>query len=315
MLYQNILETIGRTPLVKLNTLCANLDCEVYAKCEFFNPGGSVKDRIAYRMVCQAEKNGLIRKGDTLIEPTSGNTGIGLALVGAVRGYRVIIVLPEKMSMEKELILKALGAQIRRTPTDVSFDHPDSHISLACRLAKEIPRAFMLDQYANEDNIKAHYEETAYEILEDMNGQVDMVVVGVGTGGTITGLSCRIKESCPDCVVVGVDPVGSILAGDGPIQTYAVEGIGYDFVPAVLDRSQVTKWVKTTDAESFDMAQKLIQKEGLLCGGSSGSALVAVMKEAKQLKKGQKCIVILPDGVRNYMSKFIDPQWMSQQGY
>lgn len=315
MIYQNVLETIGQTPLIKLNKICAHLNCDVYAKCEFFNPGGSVKDRIAFHMVCAAEREGKIKKGDTLIEPTSGNTGIGLALVGAIKGYKVIIVMPEKMSQEKELVLKALGAEIRRTPTDVPWDHPDSHVSLATRLANELPNAFMLDQYTNPANIEAHYETTAVEILEELNNQLDMVVLGAGTGGTITGVSRRIKEKCPDCVIVGVDPVGSILAGPGPVHPYEVEGIGYDFVPEVLDRSQITKWVKTEDSESFQMALKLIKEEGLLCGGSSGAAMVAALKEATHLKKGQRCVVILPDGVRNYMSKFINPQWIKSKNY
>ena len=315
MIYQNILETIGQTPLIQLNKICARLECDVYAKCEFFNPGGSVKDRIAFRMVCAAEREGKIKKGDTLIEPTSGNTGIGLALVGAIKGYKVIIVMPNKMSQEKELILQALGAEIRRTPTEVPWDHPDSHISLARRLTNEMPNAFMLDQYTNPANIEAHYEVTAVEILKDLEGQLDMVVLGAGTGGTITGLSRRIKKTCPDCMIVGVDPVGSILSGHGPIHPYEVEGIGYDFVPKVLDRSQITKWVKTKDDESFQMALKLIKEEGLLCGGSSGAAMVAVLKEAVHLKKGQKCVVILPDGVRNYMSKFLNPHWINSKNY
>ena len=313
MIYQNALETIGQTPLIRLNKICAHLSCDVYAKCEFFNPGGSVKDRIAFRMVCAAEEEGKIKKGDTLIEPTSGNTGIGLALVGAIKGYKVIIVMPEKMSQEKELILKALGAEIRRTPTEVSWDHPDSHINLARRLTNELPNAFMLDQYTNPANIEVHYETTAVEILEDLNNQLDMVVLGAGTGGTITGLSRRIKEKCSDCAIIGVDPVGSVLAGPGSVHPYEVEGVGYDFVPEVLDRSQITKWVKTEDAESFQMALKLIKEEGLLCGGSSGAAVVAVLKEAIHLKKGQKCVVILPDGARNYMSKFLNPDWINSK--
>ncbi len=310
MLHQNILETIGRTPLVQLQKVCAHLSCEVYAKLEFFNPGGSVKDRIAYRMVNQAEKEGRIQPGDTLIEPTSGNTGIGLALVGAVKGYKVIIVMPDKMSGEKEYILKALGAKIHRTPNEVAWDHPESHISLARRLVQKIPRAFMLDQYTNAYNEIAHYETTAVEILEDMNYQIDMIVAGAGTGGTITGLARQIKKHCPKCDIIGVDPVGSILAGPAPIKPYSVEGIGYDFIPKALDVSQVTKWVKTQDASSFELALKLIREEGLLCGGSSGAALFGVLQSAHHLKKGQKCVVILPDGARNYMSKFLNPHWL-----
>ena len=313
MIYQNILETIGKTPLVKLNKTCAHLACDVYAKCEFFNPGGSVKDRIAIQMVCAAEKAGKIKKGDTLIEPTSGNTGIGLALVGAIKAYNVIIVMPNKMSMEKELILQALGAEIRRTPSEAAWDDPDSHISLARKLERELPNAYVLDQYNNPANIEAHYEVTAMEILEDLNYQVDMLILGAGTGGTITGIAKRVKESLPNCIIIGVDPKGSILAGPGPVYPYEVEGIGYDFIPKVLDISQVTKWVKTEDAESFKQALKLIKEEGLLCGGSSGAMLAAVLKEASQLKKGQNCVVLLPDGVRNYMSKFLNPKWLKDK--
>ena len=315
MLYQNILEAIGRTPLVKLNNITRDLRGEVYVKCEFLNPGGSVKDRVAYWMVCQAERKGLIQKGDTLIEPTSGNTGIGLALVGAVKGYKVIITMPEKMSQEKERVLQALGAEIRRTPTDVAWDHEDSHISLARRLTKKLPRAYMLDQYSNPYNIQAHYEGTALEILEDLNNQVDMVVAGAGTGGTITGLSRRIRETCPSCQIIGVDPVGSILAGPGPIHPYEVEGIGYDFIPKVLDTKLISQWVKTTDAQSFKMAQRLIREEGLLCGGSSGAIIAAALKTAASLKENQKCVAILPDSIRNYINKFIDPFWMIEKNF
>ena len=312
MIYDNILQTIGNTPLIRLNKISAHLPCSVYVKCEFFNPGGSVKDRIAYNMILQAEKENKIQKGATLIEPTSGNTGIGIALAGAVLGYKVIILMPEKMSQEKEVTLKALGAKIIRTPTELPWDHKDSHISQANRLVQEIPNSFMLDQYSNPANISAHYEGTAVEILKDLNQKVDMVVAGAGTGGTLTGLSRKIKEVCPKCEIIGVDPVGSILAGDGPIQPYEVEGIGYDFVPKVLDRSQVTKWVKTQDKESFAMAKRLIREEGILAGGSSGSAVTALMQVAPRLKKGQNCVAILPDGIRNYMSKFLNKNWSAQ---
>ena len=315
MLYENILETIGSTPLVKLNKLSKGLNCNVYLKCEFFNPGGSVKDRIGYNMVKKAQEAGEIHPGDTLIEPTSGNAGIGIALAGAVLGYKVIIVMPDKMSQEKEIILKSLGAKIIRTPSSAASHDPESHISLAKKLQKEMPRAFILDQYSNPNNYKAHYEGTAQEILEDLNYKVDMIVVGAGTGGTITGLSKKIKEHCPQCQMIGVDPVGSILAGDEPVKPYEVEGIGYDFIPDVLDRSLVDEWVKTEDKESFQLAKELILKEGILCGGSSGSALFAGLKSAKKLKKNQNCVIIIPDGVRNYMSKFLNEDWMKEKGF
>ena len=315
MLYQNILETIGHTPLVRLNKITEGLDCHVYGKCEFFNPGGSVKDRIGFNMVKKAQKEKIIQPGDTLIEPTSGNTGIGIALAGAVLGYKVIIVMPDKMSQEKELALKALGAEIVRTPTSAASHDPESHISTAKRMRKEIPRSYILDQYSNPNNYMAHYEGTAEEILKDLDNKVDMVVAGAGTGGTLTGLAKKIKPLLPDCKIVGVDPIGSILAGEEPIQTYEVEGIGYDFIPEVLDRSLVDEWVKTNDRDSFYCAKELILKEGILCGGSCGAAVYAGLKMAKKLKKGQNCVIILPDGIRNYMSKFLSADWMKQKGF
>lgn len=310
MLFRNILETIGNTPMVKLNRIGSTLKCNLYAKCEFFNPGGSVKDRIGYRMVEDAEKAKRIKPGDTLIEPTSGNTGIGIALAGAIKGYRVIITMPEKMSREKQVILEALGAEIIRTPTEAAWDAPESHIGVARRLQKELPNAHILDQYSNPSNPIAHYEGTAEEILRDLNGKVDMVVMSAGTGGTISGVAKKIKEKCPDCIIVGADPVGSILAGPGQIASYKVEGIGYDFIPDVLDRSLVDTWVKTNDRESFQLARRLIKEEGLLCGGSSGATLFAALREAKLLKEGQNCVVLLADGVRNYLTKFVDDKWM-----
>lgn len=315
MIYDSILQVIGNTPLVKLNRITAHLECNVYAKCEFLNPGGSVKDRIGYHMVIDAEKQGRIKPGDTLIEPTSGNTGIGIALAGAVRGYRVVITLPEKMSREKQVTLEALGAEIIRTPTEAAWDAPESHIGVAKRLQKEIPNAHILDQYSNPSNPLAHYEGTAQEILNDLNNNVDMVISAAGTGGTIAGISKRLKEANPNCVVVGADPVGSILGGGTDISTYLVEGIGYDFIPDVLDRKLVDTWVKTTDKESFLLARRLIREEGLLVGGSGGAAMMAVLAEAPKLKKGQNCVVILADGIRNYMTKFVDNKWMKEHKF
>lgn len=315
MLFPNILEAIGRTPMVRLNRVSQGLECELYAKCEFLNPGGSIKDRIGFRMVADAEKAGRIKRGDTLIEPTSGNTGIGIALAGAVLGYKVIITLPEKMSREKQVVLAALGAKIIRTPTEAAWDAPESHIGVAKKLQKEIPNSHILDQYANPSNPNVHYDETAKEILDDLGGKIDMVVMGAGTGGTITGIAKRIKEACPHVIIVGADPEGSILAGGTEVHSYLVEGIGYDFIPDVLDRSLVDRWVKTNDKESFINSRRLIREEGLLCGGSSGTALMAALREAKTLKKGQRCVVILPDGVRNYMTKFIEDKWMKENHF
>lgn len=315
MKFDNILKVIGNTPLVRLNRLSKDLECNLYAKCEFLNPGGSVKDRIGYRMVEDAEREGRIKPGDTLIEPTSGNTGIGIALAGAVKGYRVIITLPQKMSREKQVTLAALGAEIIRTPTEAAWDAPESHIGVAKKLQRELPNAHILDQYSNPSNWRAHYDGTGEEIVRDLEGKVDMIVVSAGTGGTLTGIGRKVREKCPAASIIGVDPVGSILAGGDQIGTYLVEGIGYDFIPDVLDRSLVTRWVKTQDQESFLMARRLIAEEGLLAGGSSGAAMVGALKEARELKRGQNCVVILPDGIRNYMTKFIDPNWMAEQGF
>ncbi len=315
MKYNNILEVIGRTPLVRLNSLSKGYECTLWAKCEFLNPGGSVKDRIGYNMVLEAQKSGRIKPGDTLIEPTSGNTGIGIALAGAVFGYRVIITLPEKMSREKQVMLEALGAEIIRTPTEAPSHSPESHIGVAIKLQKELPRAHILDQYSNPANPDAHYHGTGAEILTDLNNQVDMVVVSAGTGGTITGVAKRIKETAKSCIVVGVDPVGSILGGGNDVGSYLVEGIGYDFFPEVLDLKLIDTWVKTKDKESFLMARRLIREEGMFVGGSSGSTMIGALQEAKRLKKGQNCVIVLSDGVRNYMSKFVDDNWMKKNGF
>eukprot|EP00466_Bigelowiella_natans_P017426 jgi/Bigna1/57866/fgenesh1_pm.33_\ len=292
-----ILEAIGDTPLVRIHTITKNdnVNCELLAKCEYFNSGGSVKDRIGRQMIEDAEMAGRIKPGDTLIEPTSGNTGIGLALAAAIKGYRMIITLPEKMSQEKVDVLKALGAEIIRTPTEAAFDSPESHIGVAKRLNKELPNSHILDQYANPSNPMAHYLNTAEELLEQTDRKIDYVIMSAGTGGTITGIARRLKETIPGIKVIGVDPKGSILAQpaslNGPVSSYKVEGIGYDFIPRVLDRSLVDEWVKTEDKESFIMARRLIKEEGLLAGGSAG-------------------VVLLADSVRNYMTKHLNEDWM-----
>jgi cystathionine beta-synthase len=314
-IYDSILEAIGDTPMVRLRTIGRKSGCELLAKCEFMNAGGSVKDRIGRRMVEEAEKSGRIRPGDTLIEPTSGNTGIGMALAAAIKGYRMIITMPEKMSREKQLVLEALGAEIIRTPTEAAWDAPESHIGVARQLQGILPNAHILDQYSNPDNPLAHYHGTANEILEQTGGELDVMVMTAGTGGTITGVARRLKKDLPNVRIVGVDPVGSILAGPGPIAPYKVEGIGYDFIPDVLERELVDEWVKTEDRESFLMARRLIRQEGLLCGGSSGSAVVAMLKVAHEHGPGQRIVTILPDSVRNYMTKFMDEQWMKENGF
>jgi len=318
-----ILENIGQTPMVRINAIAKDegLTCELLAKCEFFNAGGSVKDRIGRRMVEDAEKSGRIKPGDTLIEPTSGNTGIGLALAAAVKGYKMIITLPEKMSQEKVDVLKALGAQIIRTPTEAAWDAPESHIGVAKKLNAEIPNSHILDQYGNPSNPLAHYDGTAEEILEQTGGKIDLVVISAGTGGTLTGIARKLKERVPGIKVIGVDPVGSILAQpetlNGAITSYKVEGIGYDFIPNVLDRTLVDKWYKSVDHESFIMARRMIKQEGLLCGGSSGTAMAAAIRACKDfnLGPGQRCVVILPDSVRNYMTKFLNDDWMKTNGF
>ncbi len=315
MIYENILATIGRTPVVKINRIGVELPCELYGKCEFFNPGGSIKDRIGYEMVKNAERDGRIKPGDTLIEPTSGNTGIGIALAGAVMGYKVVITMPNKMSLEKQVVLERLGAIIYRTRSEAASSDPDSHISLAKKLQQETPHSHILDQYANPDNPNAHYHGTAQEIIDDFGDDLHMVVAGVGTGGTITGISRRLKEHNPAIQIIGVDPIGSILGGGHEIKPYHVEGIGYDFFPEVLDNSLIDSYVKTNDADSFHMARRLIREEGLLVGGSSGSAMWAALQAAKSLKPGQKCLVIFPDSIRNYMSKHANDEWMKEHGF
>jgi cysteine synthase len=315
MIYSNILDVIGQTPVVKINSIARDLACDMYVKCEFLNPGGSVKDRIGFEMVKKAEKRGEIKPGDTLIEPTSGNTGIGIALAGAVLGYNVVITMPEKMSQEKQIILERLGATIHRTPTEAAFDAPDSHISLAKKLQKKLPNAHILDQYKNPDNPNAHYNGTAEEIIEDFGDNLDMVVMGVGTGGTVTGVAKRLKEHHPKVQIIGVDPVGSILGGGNEVKPYLVEGIGYDFFPDVLDNRLIDAYIKLRDIDAFHMARRLISEEGLLVGGSSGGAMWAALQAAKNLKAGQRCLVILPDSVRNYMSKYVNDSWMQTEGF
>ena len=337
----DILEEVGETPLIRLNRIprMYGLECEVLVKCEFLNPGGSLKDRIALRMIEEAEATGKIKPGDTLIEPTSGesltcevlsllirksypdagNTGIGLALASAVKGYRCIIVMPQKMSAEKECVVRALGAEVVRTPTAAAFDAANSNFAVAQKLAHNIPNSHVLDQFRNPGNPLAHYDHTGQEILMQTEGKCDMVVLGAGTGGAVCGIGRRFKESLPNCTICCVDPEFSTLAPgskSGP-GFYEVEGIGYDFIPTVLDRSIVDHWVKTQDKESFVMARELIMHEGLLCGGSSGSAMIGAIKAIKELKigKGQRVVVVLPDGVRNYMTKFLNDGWMSQRGF
>ena len=314
-IHDSILSAVGQTPIVRLARIGRHLPQELLGKCEFLNPGGSVKDRIGVRMLLDAEKQGRIKPGDTLIEPTSGNTGIGIALAAAVRGYRVIITLPEKMSREKQVVLEALGAEIIRTPTEAAWDAPESHIGVARRLREVIPNAHILDQYGNPSNPAALEEGTGTEICDQLDNQVDAVVMTAGTGGTLTGVARAVKKRAPKCQIIGVDPEGSILAGPGPIKSYKVEGIGYDFIPDVLDLKLVDRWVKSNDKDSFRTARQIIRQEGLLVGGSCGAAVWAAMQVAKDFPKGARIVCILPDGVRNYMTKFVEDRWLRENGF
>ena len=314
-IHDSILSAVGKTPMVRLGRIGRHLKSELLAKCEFMNPGGSVKDRIGVRMLLDAEAEGRIKPGDTLIEPTSGNTGIGLAMTAAVRGYRMIITMPQKMSREKQVVLEALGAEIIRTPTEAAWDAPESHIGVARRLRDVIANAHILDQYGNPSNPLAHEEGTAAEILEQCDGRLDAIVLTAGTGGTLTGIARCLKRAVPKVLVVGVDPDGSILAGPGPIKSYKVEGIGYDFIPDVLDTTIVDRWIKSNDKDSFRVARQLIRQEGLLVGGSSGSAVWAAMQVCRDLPKGSRVVTLLPDSIRNYLTKFVDDRWMRENGF
>ena len=311
---------IQNSSIVRLNkiTKSEGIECEILAKCEFLLPVGSCKDRIAKRMIEDAEKQGLLTQGCTLIEPSSGNTGISLAMISAVKGYKVIITTTEKMSQEKENILNALGAIVIRTPSNLPHEHPDSNFSLAERLKKEIPCSVILDQYANRSNVLTHYEETAEEIWEQCDGKLDYVVVGVGTGGTISGIGKKLKEKNPNIKIIGVDPYGSVIEDmeENPkFHSYKIEGIGYNFVPTNVDRSVIDKWVKTEDKESFRMARRIIKEEGLMVGGSSGAVTVAALKVAKNLPKDKRILVLYIDGIRNYLTKFLNDDWMLENEF
>ncbi len=316
MIYDTILDAIGNTPVVRLQRVGRETGVELYAKCEFLNPGGSVKDRIAVRMIDGLEKAGRIRRGETtLIEPTSGNTGTGLSMVAAIRGYRMIITMPEKMSREKQVVMEALGAEIVRTPTEAPHDSPESLIGVAHRLNDEIENSVIPDQYANPDNPLAHYHGTGAEIWNDFGDSLDLVAIGAGTGGTITGVARYLKEKNPNIIVVGIDPEGSILGGRKDVHTYQVEGIGYDFVPDVLDYEYIDEWVYVNDRDSFRMARRLIREEGLLIGGSSGTAVVGLIEAVRRHPNVRRALTILPDSIRNYLTKFVSDEWMREHGF
>ena len=313
-LLPSILSAVGNTPMVRFNSIGREYPVELLGKCEFLNPGGSVKDRIAVSMIEDAERRGVIKPGDTLIEPTSGNTGIGLAMAAAIKGYKLIITMPEKMSKEKQLTMEALGASIVRTPTEAGHDSPESNFGVAERLLHEIPNSHILGQFENPANPDAHYHGTGQEIVDQCEGKLDYCVIGIGTGGTLTGIARKLREEVPACKVVAVDPVGSIMGGGTEVGTYLVEGIGYDFIPDTYDPALVDEVIKTRDKESFAVARRIIREEGMLVGGSSGSTVWAALEIAKRCTGGERIVVILADSVRNYMSKFLDPAWLAEKG-
>lgn len=315
----DVLQLIGGTPLVRVRRISAGLKCEVLAKLEYLNPGGSVKDRIGVAMIEAAEKEGLIKPGYTLIEPTSGNTGIGLALAAAVMGYKIIFTVPDKMSKEKIEILRAFGARVVITPTAVPPDHPANNVKLAEKMAKETPRAFMLNQYFNSANPLAHYSTTGPEIWDQTDGKVDVLVAGMGTGGTITGTARYLKEKDPEVEAVGVDPEGSMFHhafydAEGEVHPYRVEGIGEDFMPSTLDLKLVDRIITVHDRDAFLMARRLTKEEGMFAGGSSGAAMVAALEVAKELEGG-RVVVILPDTGRNYLTRIYSDEWMQESGF
>lgn len=312
--YNNILETIGGTPLIKLNKITAGLKADIYAKMEYFNPGGSIKDRIAVNIIDRAEKEGLINKQTTIIEATAGNTGMGLALVAATRGYRCIFVLPDKMSKDKIHLLEALGAKTVITPTNVPPDSPESYNGVAERLNKEIKNSFRPNQFFNSGNPQAHYKSTGPEIWEDTKGKVDVLVAGVGTGGTVSGAGKYLKERKPSLKIVVADPLGSILSG-GKAGSWKVEGIGEDFYPDTFAKELVDEYIKVSDKESFQITRLLARKEGLLVGGSSGTATAAAIKYAKRIDRKALIVVVMPDTGRNYLSKIFSDQWLEENGY
>ncbi|MEA2380339.1 MAG: cystathionine beta-synthase [Solirubrobacteraceae bacterium] len=313
----SILDTVGDTPLVRLSRLCPGVATPLVAKVESFNPGGSIKDRVAISLIEAAERDGRLRPGGTLVEPTSGNTGTGLAVAARLKGYRVIAVMPDKMSREKIDLLRAYGAEVVVAPTNVAPESPESYYRVAERLAAEIPGAFQPNQYFNAANPAAHYASTGPEIWEQSGGRVTHLVAGVGTGGTITGTGRYLKERNPELVVVGADPVGSIYSGGAEnVKPYLVEGVGEDFWPATFDPAIVDRWVTVSDRDSFLMTRRLAQVEGILAGGSGGTALVAAVQIARELDDPDALVaVILPDGGRSYLSKIWSDQWMTQNGF
>jgi cystathionine beta-synthase len=310
----SVLEAVGWTPMVRMPKVGSDLASPLYAKLEYMNPGGSVKDRVATAMIEEAERQDLIKPGGTIIEATSGNTGVGLAMAAAVKGYRCIFIMPDKMSAEKTLLLRAYGAEVVMTPTAAETNSPEGYNGVAARLLNEIPNSWRPNQFANLINPEFHYKTTGPEIWEQTDGKVTCFVAGIGTGGTISGVGKYLKEQNPAVKIVGADPEGSIISGDKP-RPWAVEGIGEDFVPTTLNPQVVDEWVRVSDADSFAVARQMARGEGLLVGGSSGTCVAAAISYAKRLGPDDLVVALCPDTGRNYLSKFLSDEWMAENGY